>query len=146
MKMGIASDHGGYELKEAIKAKFKDIEWQDYGTNSTESVDYPGFIQKLCEGVLGKEVQLSIALCGTGIGASITANRFKGIRAALCHNQFTAEMARKHNDANMLVLGARVLSEAEAFSIIETYLGNEFEGGRHQRRLDAIEMAQQAGS
>ena len=146
MKMGIASDHGGYELKEAIKAKFKDIEWQDYGTNSTESVDYPGFIQKLCEGVLGNEVQLSIALCGTGIGASITANRFKGIRAALCHNQFTAEMARKHNDANMLVLGARVLSEAEAFSIIETYLGNEFEGGRHQRRLDAIEMAQQAGT
>ena len=146
MKMGIASDHGGYELKEAIKAKFKDIEWQDYGTNSTESVDYPGFIQKLCEGVLGNEVQLSIALCGTGIGASITANRFKGIRAALCHNQFTVEMARKHNDANMLVLGARVLSEAEAFSIIETYLGNEFEGGRHQRRLDAIEMAQQAGT
>ena len=140
MKVGISSDHGGFELKEAIKEKFSDIEWVDYGCQGTDSVDYPEFTQKLCKGILNNEVNSGIALCGSGIGASITANRFKGIRAALCHNEFTAEMCRRHNNANVLVMGGRVLENEQAFKMAQIFFDTDFEGGRHQRRLDAIEQ------
>jgi len=137
--MGIASDHGGYKLKEDIKNEFSKIQWKDYGCSSEESVDYPDYISALAKAVLQKEIETGIAICGTGIGASIVANRFKGIRAALCHNEFTAQMAKKHNNANILVLGARVLENEKAFQIIRAYLENEFEGDRHMRRLEKIE-------
>ena len=137
--MGIASDHGGYKLKEDIKKKFSDIQWIDYGCDSEDSVDYPDFISILAKNVFEKKIETGIAICGTGIGASMVANRFKGVRAALCHNRFTAEMSKKHNNANILVLGARVLDNENAFEIVQTYLDNEFEGGRHQKRIEKID-------
>lgn len=139
MKLGIASDHGGFQLKEAIKKEFKEIEFIDYGCENQESVDYPKFIQKLCYGIINKEVEKGIAICGTGIGASIAANRHKGIRAALCHNELTAEMSARHNNANVLTLGGRILSNEEAFKLVHISLDTEFEGGRHERRIKAIE-------
>jgi len=139
MELGIASDHGGYELKEKIKANFPEIQWKDYGTFSQESVDYPDIISKLCVGILQNEVNKGIILCGTGIGASITANRFKGIRAALVHNDFTVEMSRKHNNANVLALGGRIIPEKDAFRFIDIYLNTEFEGGRHEKRIQKLD-------
>ena len=142
MKVGISSDHGGFEMKEAIKKHFGDIDWVDYGCHSTEAVDYPEFAQKLCKAVLNKKIEKGITLCGTGIGASLAANRFHGIRAALCHDEFTAEMCRKHNDANVLVMGGRVVAEPLALKMVKIFFSTEFEGGRHQRRVEAIENSE----
>lgn len=138
--MGIAADHGGLALKTSIKNEFKAIQWQDFGTSSDESVDYPDYAQVLCKAILNEEIERGILICGTGIGISIAANRFKGIRAALCHDAFTAEMARRHNDANVLALGGRVLDLEMAFRIVRLFLDTEFEGGRHQRRVQKIEQ------
>jgi len=141
MKIAIASDHGGYELKEQIKSILESlrIEYEDFGTNGIESVDYPDYAA-----MVAKQVQhgdRGILCCGTGIGMSITANKFKGVRAALCHDEYTARMSRQHNDANVLVLGGRVQHTLqEVSSMIGAWLQTEYEGGRHQRRLEKIEQ------
>ncbi len=139
-KIGLATDHGGFQLKEWLKTQYAEkVEFVDYGTHSEASVDYPEIISNACKKLLDGEVESLIALCGTGIGASITANRFHGIRAALCHNEFTAEMSKKHNNANVLVLGARVLDQETAKLIVDKWLNTEFESGRHLNRIQMIE-------
>ncbi|MDZ4727899.1 MAG: ribose 5-phosphate isomerase B [Leptospira sp.] len=139
-KLGIASDHGGFALKEFLRKSLEEsFEMVDYGTKSEESVDYPTVIGDACRKVLSGEVPRLIALCGTGIGASIAANRIPGIRAALCHDEFTAEMSRRHNDANVIVLGGRVLGTDLALRIVQKWINTTFEGGRHERRLQLIE-------
>lgn len=144
MKIVIASHHAGYELKEQIKKTLDsiDIDYEDFGTQGTESVDYPDYARRVAESV--QSGARGILCCGTGIGMSIAANKFKGIRAALCNNEFMARMSREHNDSNVLVLGARVVSDyKEATGIVKAWLGADFEGGRHQRRLDKIRQFEQ---
>lgn len=138
MKIGISSDHGGFKLKEAIKQRFDTIQFDDVGTHNEESCDYPDYIAALCRKIQSSDLEVGIIICGTGIGASIVANKMKGIRAALCCNEFMAEMSKRHNNANVLALGARVIGEELAFKIIERWLATSFEGGRHQRRIDKI--------
>ncbi|TGN10233.1 ribose 5-phosphate isomerase B [Leptospira ilyithenensis] len=139
-KLGIASDHGGFALKEFLRKSLEEsFEVVDYGTKSEASVDYPTIIGDACRKVLAGEVPRLIALCGTGIGASIAANRIPGIRAALCHDEFTAEMSRRHNNANVIVLGGRVLGTDLALRIVQKWIDTDFEGGRHERRLGLVE-------
>lgn len=138
MKIGITSDHGGLKLKEAIKRHFSNIEFDDVGTYTDESCDYPDYVAKLCRKIQGGELTCGIAICGTGIGASIAANKMRGIRAALCCNEFMAEMAKRHNNANVLALGGRVLGEELAFRIVERWINTPFEGSRHQKRIEKI--------
>ena len=136
----IASDHGGLELKEAIKSTLeaRGVDVQDLGTINSESVDYPDFGEKVARAVSSGVAEHGILVCGTGIGMSIVANKFPGVRAALVNDAFTAQMSREHNDANILVMGGRVLNSEEAAKMVEIWLDTEFEGGRHQRRLDKI--------
>lgn len=140
MKIALASDHGGFALKEQIKEHLKkrEIELLDLGTNSEESVDYPLFGRICGEAVASEKADLGIVCCGTGIGISIAANKVHGIRCAIATNEYMAEMTKKHNDANMLALGGRVLNPEEAIKIVDTWLDTEFEGGRHQRRVDML--------
>lgn len=142
MNIYISSDHAGYELKfdliSMMVEKFKDYEVFDCGPYSEESVDYPVFAEKTCEKVLSDVQSLGILICGTGIGMSIAANKIKGIRAALCNDIFSASLARKHNDANILVLGSRVIGSGLAQEIVASFLQNKFEGGRHSERLALI--------
>ncbi len=138
MKIAIGSDHAGVKLKEIIKSAFKDIDFTDVGTHNEDSCDYPDYIGRVAQEVISGSSEKGIAICGTGIGASITANKFPSIRAALCTNCFMAEMSRRHNDSNVLVLGARVIGEDLALRIVQTWLSSPYEGGRHQRRLDKI--------
>lgn len=136
MKIAIGSDHAAFEMKELVK-KFlqsKNIDIIDVGTHSLERSDYPDYATAVAKIVLEKNIS-GILLCGSGIGVSIVANRYKGIRAALCRTPNDAEMARKHNDANVLCLGARTNSEEEIKAIITSWFANEFEGGRHADRL-----------
>ena len=145
MKIAIGSDHAGYDLKEEIKKYLEDKGFAvlDKGTNSKESVDYPVFGESVAETVAKGEADRGIVICGTGIGISISANKVKGIRAALCTNEYMAKMARKHNDANVLALGARVLGVDLALSIVDAFLNTEFEGGRHERRVHLIHNIEQ---
>ena len=140
MKIAIASDHGGYELKEELKKHLEErkIAYRDYGTDSTASVDYPDYAEKAAEGVLSGECTFGIVICGTGIGISIAANKIPGIRCAHCHDGYSAKMARAHNDANMLAFGARVIGTEMAKMIARIWLETPFEGGRHQRRVDML--------
>ncbi|RKX57301.1 MAG: ribose 5-phosphate isomerase B [Thermodesulfobacteriota bacterium] len=140
-KIVIASDHAGYYLKEKIKdfLQKENHDVIDVGCFSAESVDYPEFGAKAIEKILNKEVDYGILICGTGLGMSIVANRFPGIRAALCHEPFSAKMARLHNNANVLVLGGRVIGDGIAIEIVKTFLKTPFEGGRHERRINLIE-------
>ena len=140
MKIGIGSDHGGFQLKESIKKYFEEqnIEYIDYGTNTTDSVDYPDYGRKVANAVIAKEVDRAIVICGTGIGISIAANKVKGIRCALCGDTYSARMSREHNDANVLALGARVLGVDLAMEIVATWLGADFQGGRHEKRVKKI--------
>jgi len=141
MKVAIGCDHGGRELKDEIVGflkKVANIELVDYGTMTRDSVDYPDYAKKVSEAVAGGAIDRGILICGTGIGMSIVANRYPNIRAALCHDHFTARMSRQHNDANILVLGERVTGKGVACEIVTTWLDTEFEGGRHQKRLDKI--------
>ncbi len=138
MKIAIAADHGGFELKEQLRERLTTFSLTDLGTHSADSVDYPDFGASLAKRVASKEFDFGILLCGTGIGISIAANKVKGIRAALCHNTYTAEMARKHNDANILAMGGRVVDIELATQIAQTFLNTAFEGGRHARRVDKI--------
>jgi len=139
MRLAIGSDHAGYELKEELK-KFLCSQYEtiDVGTNSTESVDYPDYAKKVCELILRKEADLGILICGTGIGMSIVANKFKGIYAALCYDKNTASLARRHNNANVLCIGGRTTKKEDALEIVKTFLDGNFEGERHERRVNKI--------
>lgn len=141
MKIGIGSDHGGFELKEEIKKYLEenDIEFIDYGTNSTDSVDYPDFGEAVSKAVVDKKVDRGIVICGTGIGISIAANKIKGIRCALCCDSFSAKMSRAHNNANVLALGGRTIGSALALDIVDSFIQEEFEGDRHTRRINKID-------
>lgn len=139
-KIIIGADHGGFELKGHIVKYLVEqgFEVEDVGTYSEESCDYPDIAQKLAKRVASGEFEKGILICGTGIGISISANKIKGIRAALCGDVYSAKMTRKHNDANILCMGGRVVGRELAFMIVDTFLNTEFEGGRHQRRIDKI--------
>jgi len=138
--LAIGCDHGGYELKQEVMKHLKErgVKFKDFGTNSTESVDYPVYAKKVCDAVTSGEAECGILICGTGIGMSMAANKCKGIRAAVCGDTFSAEFTRKHNDANVLCMGARVIGPGLALKIVDTFLDNSFEGGRHQRRVDMV--------
>ena len=138
--IGIGSDHAGLPLKDEIikYLEEKGIEFKDYGTNTSDSVDYSDYGRKVAEAVRDGECERGIVICGTGIGISIAANKVKGIRASLCTNSYMAKMTRLHNDSNVLALGQRVTGVGVALDIVETWLGTKFEGGRHQRRIDKI--------
>ena len=141
MKLAVGCDHGGFELKEEILKFVKtvaNIEVSDFGPANNGSVDYPDFGAKVSEVVSEGTMDRGILICGTGIGMSIVANRYPKVRAALCHDHFTARMSREHNDANILVMGERVIGKGVALEIVKTWLDTEFAGGRHQKRLDKI--------
>ena len=141
MKIIIASDHAGYELKEQIVKQFHtEYEWENLGTFSSESVDYPDYAHPLAEKVAAGEYQYGILICGTGNGIGMTANKHAGIRAAICWNKEIAALARQHNDANILVLPARFISTEDAFEVVRTFFSTAFEGGRHQRRVEKINI------
>lgn len=140
--IAIGSDHGGYELKEAVKKHLENrgLEYKDFGTYSKASCDYPVYGRAVAEAVASGECDRGILICGTGIGISITANKVKGIRAALCSDCFSAQATREHNDANILAMGARVLGEGLALKIVDTFLDTPFSGDeRHLRRISMIE-------
>ena len=140
MKVAFASDHAGYELKQYLIGIMKErgYEVEDFGTHSTDSCDYPDFAHPAAKAVESGECDFGIAMCGSGNGISITLNKHQGIRAALCWLPELASLARQHNNANILVLPARFISRDEAVKILDAYLAAEFEGGRHQRRIDKI--------
>ncbi len=142
MKIALGSDHGGYKLKNEIISYLKDngYEIKDFGTYSTESCDYPDFAEKVAEAVVAKEFDFGILVCGTGIGISISANKIPGVRAALCSDTFSAHATREHNDANILALGERVVGPGLAIDIVKTFLTSEFQGERHQKRIDKISL------
>ena len=142
--IALGSDHGGYDLKERVKAYLdkEGIAYKDYGCHSKESCDYPVFGKAAAEAVASGECERGIVICTTGIGISIAANKVRGIRCALCSEPLSAEMTRRHNNANMLAMGAGMIGKNMAERIVEVFLSTEFEGGRHERRvglLDAIE-------
>ncbi|WP_305043922.1 ribose 5-phosphate isomerase B [Geoalkalibacter sp.] len=136
----IGSDHGGLALKDAVRNFLRErgVEARDFGTNNEESVDYPDFGEKVARAVSGDAETLGILICGTGIGMSIVANKFPGVRAALVTDEFMARMAKEHNNANIIVLGGRVVTPAQACAMVAAWLDATYEGGRHQQRLDKI--------
>jgi ribose 5-phosphate isomerase B len=140
--LAMACDHGGFELKETLKKTFadSDIEILDLGVNSPDSVDYPEKAHALADAILQGKADKGILVCGTGIGISMAANRHQGIRAALCTDPFMARMSREHNDANVLCLGGRVIGPSLAEEIVRSFLGGQFEGGRHANRIKKIEI------
>ncbi|HDT15258.1 MAG TPA: ribose 5-phosphate isomerase B [Firmicutes bacterium] len=140
MKIAIGSDHAAFELKEELKKylSINQYEYKDFGAYNEESVDYPDYTEKVCEGILSGKFDRGVLLCGTGIGMSIAANKFKGIYAALADNTFSAETARKHNNSNVLVLPGRLIGKDLGKAILKIWLETEFEGGRHNKRLDKI--------
>ncbi len=145
MKVAIGSDHAGYEYKEMIKKYLeeKGFEVIDKGAYSVERVDYPVYAEAVAKSVASGEAEKGILICGTGIGMSIVANKIKGVRAALCPNNFMAEMARKHNNSNILCLGQRVIGTDHALSIVDTFFNTEFEGGRHLNRVELIKQLEE---
>lgn len=140
MKIGLGSDHGGVELKSEIlkHLEARGIEVLDYGTHTEASCDYPEYGQKVAEAVMAKECDYGIIICGTGLGISLAANKVAGIRCAVVSDTFSAEMSKAHNNCNMLALGARVVGIGLALKIVDTFLDTEFEGGRHERRVNKI--------
>ena len=140
MKIVIGSDHAGFRLKEIVKnfLKTRNIEVEDFGTYTEESVDYPDYAFKVGEAVARKDFDFGILICGSGIGMSIAANKVKGVRAALCNDLYTANVSREHNNANILCMGGRVIGEEVAKEIVSVWLNAKFEGGRHERRVNKI--------
>lgn len=140
MKIAVGCDHGGLEHKNAIAEHLKDrgFEVTDYGIYEQVSVDYPDIASKLCAGITAGEQELGILVCGTGIGMSIAANKVKGIRAAACSEHFSAKYTRLHNNSNVLCLGGRVIGVGTAIELVDLFVDTEFEGGRHQKRVDKI--------
>ena len=137
-RVAISSDHGGYDLKEEIKARFSDVDWVDLGCDSHESVDYPDFGKKLADMVAAGDIDTGVLVCGTGIGISIEANRNPAVRCGLCTDTTMALLTRQHNDANVLALGARITGAEAAMDIVDVFFNTEFEGGRHQKRIDKL--------
>jgi ribose 5-phosphate isomerase B len=146
-RIAIGSDHAGFSVKEAIRKYLEAAGYavDDQGTSSEESVDYPDYGKAVGERVASKQADLGIAVCGSGIGISIAANKVPGIRAALAHNVLTARLAREHNDANVLALGGRIVTPAAAVEMVQTFLNTPFTGGRHQLRLDKISQIEKDG-
>lgn len=142
MKIAIGCDHAGLELKNEIIKLLSGlgIDCIDYGTNTPESVDYPDFGEKVSEAVSSGEIERGILICGTGIGMSIVANKFPGIRASLCNDLFTAQMSRRHNDANVLVIGGKIVGKDLAKEIVKTWVNTPFDGSRHVNRLKKITL------
>ena len=140
MKLAIGCDHGGFELKEAVRAYLEERQspYEDFGAYSTDSVDYAPIAAKAARYVASGQADYGVLICSTGIGISIAANKVKGIRAALCTNEFCAEMTRRHNNANILCMGGKVVDSATARKLVDIFLNTPFEGGRHQRRIDQI--------
>lgn len=140
MKIAIGADHGGVNLKKAVydHLVLKGHEVMDFGTHTTESCDYPDISEKVAVEVRDGNYAFGILICGTGIGIGIAANKVKGIRAALCHDTFSAHATREHNNANILTMGERVVGQGLALEIVDTFLASEFQGGRHQNRIDKI--------
>jgi ribose 5-phosphate isomerase B len=140
MKIALGADHAGYELKEKIKQHLRQqgIDFQDEGTVSTESVDYPDFACLVAHDVREHRTDLGILVCGSGIGMAITANKIPGVRAANVSSEYEAQMSREHNDANVLALGARILNQDQACKIVDTWIATRFAGGRHERRVEKI--------
>ena len=143
--IAIACDHGGYALKENVKKHLAEAgyEVKDFGTNSLDSCDYPDFAAAAAKAVASGECEKGIVICTTGIGVSIVANKVNGVRCALCSDVLSAEMTRRHNDTNMLAMGAGVIGQNLALAIVDKWLTTEFEGGRHQRRVDKITALEQ---
>ena len=141
MKIAVGSDHGGFALKTAVAAHLKGRGYEvlDMGTYSEESVDYPIYGKKTAEAVAGGEADLGVVCCGTGIGIGIAANKVHGIRCATITNEYMAEMTKRHNNANMIALGGRVLELEHALKLVDIWLDTDFEGGRHQRRVDMLD-------
>lgn len=140
MKIALGSDHAGYLLKEEIKKylDLKSIPFTDFGTFKIDSTDYPEFAYKVGNAISGKDCDHGVLICGTGIGMSITANKIKGIRAAVANNEETAKLSRLHNDSNILCLGSRILEPEQALKILDIWVNTSFEGGRHQKRINLI--------
>ncbi len=138
----IASDHAGLGLKMFLKeqATYLGVEFRDLGCDNAQSCDYPPYAQELCRKIRSGEFEKGVLICGTGIGMSITANRFTGIRGALCANEFLARMSRAHNDSNVLILGGRVIGAELALAITKAWIDTPFDGGRHSRRLELIDQ------
>ena len=144
MKIIIASDHAGLELRQELVASLRErgVTFDDVGPTSRDSVDYPDFATKVAKAVAAGEYTLGVLVCGTGIGMSIVANKYRGIRAALCSTEFEARMARAHNDANVLCVGQRVIGSGVARGVLEVFLATPFEGGRHEKRVQKIREAE----
>ena len=142
MKIAVASDHGGYKLKEEVKAHLleRGMEVLDLGTNSEDSVDYPAYGKACGEAVVSGQADVGIVVCGTGIGISIAANKVKGVRCGLCTSVEMATLTKQHNNANVLALGGRTTETGLAMQIVDAWLDTEFEGGRHQRRVDMLDQ------
>ncbi|CUJ47020.1 ribose 5-phosphate isomerase B [Achromobacter sp. 2789STDY5608621] len=138
MKIAIAADHAGYDLKEKLKQSFASIDWLDLGTHSEESVDYPAYGFAMGQAITDGRARLGVVICGSGIGISIAANRYAAVRAALCANATMARLSRQHNDANVLALGSRIIGLDVARDCVGAFLDTPFEGGRHQRRADML--------
>ncbi|GAB7387885.1 ribose 5-phosphate isomerase B [Bacillaceae bacterium] len=140
MRVAIGADHGGFRLKEEIKALLDSlgIEYMDYGCSCEDSVDYPDYALPVAEKVARGEFDRGILVCGTGIGMSIAANKIRGVRCALVHDVYSAKMTREHNDSNVLAMGARVIGPGLALEIVKTWLSTEFQGGRHERRVQKV--------
>ncbi|MDR5591354.1 ribose 5-phosphate isomerase B [Christiangramia sp. SM2212] len=140
MKISIGNDHAGTGYKQMIQEKLESLGHTvtNYGTNAEDSVDYPDFVHPVAEDVENKKADMGIIICGSGNGANMTANKHQGVRSALCWNTEIAKLAREHNDANILSIPARFVSEEQATDMMETFINTEFEGGRHQRRVDKI--------
>lgn len=145
MKIAVASDHRGYDTKMRILALLKKLghEGIDYGPDATESVDYPDFAAQVARAISEGTLDRGILVCGTGIGMSITANKFPGVRAAVCHDEMTAEMSRRHNDANILCLSGDLLGDRLVDRMVEVWVNADFEGGRHERRLEKIKAIEE---
>ncbi len=140
MKVAIGSDHGGFSLKEDIKAYLTELgyEYEDFGVHTTDSVDYPDIAAPVARAIVEGKFERGILICGTGIGIGIAANKVAGIRAALCHDTFSARASREHNNANILTLGERVIGPGLAKDIVKIWLETDFSGGRHERRVEKI--------
>ena len=140
MKLLIASDHAGYDLKQEIKNHFSEIEWIDVGADNKESCNYAAFAHKLAEAIVAGKADKGVLICGAGIGVSMAANRHNGVRSALCTNETMARFARLHNDANVIALGARIIGSEVAKACVKTFIGTNYEGGRHQKRVETIDL------
>ena len=140
IKIAIGSDHAGFELKQIIVEHLssRNVDFVDFGTNNLDSVDYPDFAKRVADEVSNKDLVMGILVCGSGQGMAMTANRYKDVRAAICHNSDVAKVTREHNDANILCLGSRFIEEAEALKCVDVFLSTDFEGERHLKRINKI--------